>query len=820
MPPPPRHIGAGLAWRIAVTALAYFLGARLGQQLTVPGTNVGVFWPPAGISLALMLAWGTRTWPGVALGSFPALVPGLVATHGLWAGIGIAAGETVANVVPTVLAAVWVTRALGGADPLQSARGVARFVLWGGVAAQGVAAAMGVAWLRAAGAIAAEVAPSAALHWWLSNVVSVCVLAPLCLAWWPPLRLDHPGRHGLVYAVAIAAGLAGVGLSDPALLVHLRFVTILLVIGAAFQLGTRGVTATAAVLSALAIWGVASGRERLELLTVDRHLLLLNFYMATLALTGLAVAAVLREREKGAGELAEREALLRHILDASPLPISWAGAGDRIEFWNARAEALFGWRLEDLPTLEDWYRRAYPDPAYRAEVVGRWERSAAEALRTGGDIVSREVEVTCRDGSTRTVDIVGRFTGGRMLAIFSDLTERRRAEAQREELRMQLAQAQRVESVGRLAGGVAHDLNNLLAPILGLADLLLQEAPAGTSQAEDLAEIKRAAERARDLTRQLLAFGRKQVLEMRELDLAETLRGLERLLRRAIREDVRLELRLPVSVGRVRADAGQVEQVVMNLAVNAQQAMPEGGLLTITLADVGDGGEPLAEALPGAWVMLEVCDTGVGMERAVLERAFEPFFTTRRTGEGTGLGLSIVHGIVSQHGGLVLAESQPGLGSRLRVLLPRVGEGAPAPVDEAPPAAPAARGAGLILVVEDEEAVRDVTVRMLERMGYQVLSAPDADGAVRAAQAAGRPIDLLLTDVVMPGLNGRALHERLAAGRPGLRVLYMSGYAGDVVTQRGVLHDGLDLIQKPFTSDALAEAVRRALGDPAAAPPA
>jgi len=821
-PPPPAE-PRPRPWQLAVTALTFYAGAQVGWLLVVPGTNVGVFWPPAGLALGLMLLWGPRTWPGLALGAFAALAPEQLRDHGLLLGGAVTLGETAADVLPPLLATWWIRRALAGADPLARTPDLLKVVLIGGVLAQALAAAMGLAVIWLSSDLPTTMLPSVAVNWWFSNLVSVSVLGTLVLAWRRPWGRLQPVRHLLIYATTAAAGVLAFVVLEPALQAYFRYATILVVILAAFQLGARGASVASAILCGLAVWAEASGREQVGLVSIDRQLLLLNFYLTTLSLTGLIVAAVLDERRRGARALAEREALLEAVLDASPLPIAWADGAGRIEFWSARAQQVFGWTWAELPTLADWFRLAYPDPAYREALWRQWQAKLEEARRTGGDIQFGEIDVATKGGAVLKVELLSRFAGDRLVAVFSDLTARRRAQAQREELRQQLAQAQRMESVGRLAGGVAHDFNNLLSPILGLTDLLLEEAAPGSRQAGDLAEVKQAAERARDLTRQLLAFGRKQVLTLQVLDLRQALVGFERLLRRTIREDVRIELRLPEALGRVRADAGHVEQVVMNLAVNAQQAMPQGGLLVIEAADASLREGEVRGVPAGRWVALTVSDTGSGMPPEVLERVFEPFFTTRPEGEGSGLGLSIVHGIVSQHGGHVVAESQPGRGTTFRIFLPRA-EGAPE-VGMPPPAGHApVRPGTTILVAEDEEVVRHSVVRMLERVGCRVLAAGDAAGCRRLAAQAGGAIDLLVTDVVMPDLNGRQLHQELLRIQPGLRVLFMSGYAGEVVSQRGVLEEGLEFIQKPFTLEALEAAVRRALGPrpaaPAASPPA
>jgi CheY-like chemotaxis protein len=371
-----------------------------------------------------------------------------------------------------------------------------------------------------------------------------------------------------------------------------------------------------------------------------------------------------------------------------------------------------------------------------------------------------------------------------------------------------------LEAVGRLAGGVAHDFNNLLTAIKGNAGLLLADLPSGSPLREDVEEIDRAAQRASDLTRQLLAFSRRQVLQPRVVDLNAVIGETRRMLRRLIEEDVEIVVDLAPSVGPVKADPGQVEQVVLNLAVNARDAMPGGGRLTISTSDATVPPEP-REGWPyfvpaGEYVRLDVADTGVGMEPQVLAHLFEPFFTTKPAGKGTGLGLSTVYGIVKQSGGYVWADTEPERGSRFVVLLPRVvdDQGRAAGAEEAAPLP--GRGA-TVLLVEDEDSVRSLTRRVLQRAGYRVLEAEDGERALSVAQAHEGGIDLLLTDVVMPGGGGRRLAERMAALRPSTRVLYMSGYPGDAMAEHG-LEAGVDLLPKPFTPESLLRRVADALG--------
>jgi CheY-like chemotaxis protein len=396
-----------------------------------------------------------------------------------------------------------------------------------------------------------------------------------------------------------------------------------------------------------------------------------------------------------------------------------------------------------------------------------------------------------------------------------------------------------MEALGRFAGGIAHDFNNLLTGILGAADLALYDLADGAAAREDLEVIRDSARRAAALTGQILAFSRGGVVQPAVLGVAEVVGGLAPMLARLLGEPVRLVVEAPPPPpggGHVTADRGQLEQVLMNLVLNARDAMPDGGTLAVRVEDV-DLARASAEhpgVAPGAWVRLAVSDTGVGMDEATQARVFEPFFTTKARGKGTGLGLATVYGIVTQAGGVVRAASAPGAGSTFTLYLPRADVAARAAqaarrltpphlaaVADAPtgvaPAGGAPAGGETVLLVEDEHAVRAIARAALTRRGYRVLAAGDAAEALALADAAAEPIHLLLTDVVMPGMGGRELAERMVAERPGLRVLFMSGYTEDEVLHRGVSADAMAFLPKPFTPEALAARVREVLDGPAVA---
>jgi nitrogen-specific signal transduction histidine kinase/ActR/RegA family two-component response regulator len=393
--------------------------------------------------------------------------------------------------------------------------------------------------------------------------------------------------------------------------------------------------------------------------------------------------------------------------------------------------------------------------------------------------------------------------------IAEDVTERRVLEEQ-------LRQSQKMEAVGRLAGGVAHDFNNLLTVIKGYSELMLDQVKQGDPLRDEVEEVKKAADRAATLTRQLLAFSRKQVLEPKVLDLNQVVTTMERLLRRLLGEDIQFHTQLAPDLGRVKADPGQTEQVIMNMAVNARDAMPVGGKLTISTANVTVSAPARPEhTIPaGAYIVLTVTDTGIGMDADTRSRIFEPFFTTKDQGKGTGLGLSTVYGIVKQSGGYISVQSEPGMGASFEIYFPRVNEAVDAAADTS--TAQRRRGYETILLVEDEDGVRALTRQILQKHGYTVLETSHGGEALLACENHKDAIHLLLTDVVLSQMSGRELAQRLAQLRPEMKVLYMSGYSEDAILQHGVLGSGTSFLQKPFNTETLITKVREILDAPRA----
>lgn len=477
----------------------------------------------------------------------------------------------------------------------------------------------------------------------------------------------------------------------------------------------------------------------------------------------------------------------------------------RFSFMNKQAERILGYPLNlwiQEPTF--WKDHIHPDDR-------DWAVSLCITATSEKRPHQFEYRMIAADGRTvwlrdNVSVVVEDDQPVKLQGIMVDITERKQLEEQ-------FRQSQKMEAIGKLAGGVAHDFNNLLTVIKGYSQLSLLELKETDPLKGNIEEIQKASDRASDLTRQLLAFSRRQVMEMRVIDLNPLWRDLDKMVRRVIGEDIELVNALADDLGRVKADPGQIEQVIMNLVVNARDAMPYGGKLTIETANV-ELDEAYARthvgAIPGHYVMLSSSDTGVGMPPEVKDRIFEPFFTTKEKGRGTGLGLSTVYGIVKQSGGYIWVESEPGKGATFKIYLPRVDE----PLDEVRKIGEEVelpRGNETVLVVEDEGEVRKVAVRVLRSQGYRVLEASQGLDAFLICEEHEGPIHLLLTDVVMPRMGGREMADRIAEIRPEIKVLYMSGYTDNAIVHYGVLEKGMNFVQKPFSMESLVRKVREVL---------
>ena len=504
-----------------------------------------------------------------------------------------------------------------------------------------------------------------------------------------------------------------------------------------------------------------------------------------------------------------QKAYLEQLLECAPEGIALADKDHRIIRANAQFSRLFGYAPEE--TIGRIVDDLIAPP-------GRFDEASDITIRVGrGETVRVETVRRKKDGSPVFVELMAApvWVSDEHVADYAsyrDITERKRSEKELAGLQEQLRQSQKMEAIGRLAGGIAHDFNNLLTVIKGYADLSLLHLKEGDPLWGHIKEIDRASERAKDLTRQLLAFSRRQILQVKVLNLNSLVLDLEKMLHRILGEDIQLLTVLSEDLGKVRIDPGEIEQVIMNLAVNARDAMSSGGRLTIETENV-ELDEDYARAhlgvTPGPYVMLSVSDTGVGMSREVQEKAFEPFFTTKE--KGTGFGLSTVYGIVKQSGGNIWIYSEPGQGTTFKIYLPKV-EGALDPLQRRGDSASLREGTEVVLLVEDEAPVLDLVAHFLRHQGYAVLEAADGEQALRIAEAQGKErIHLLLTDVVMPKMSGKELADRLKSLRPDLKVLFISGYTDNAIVRHGMLDAGVNFLQKPFSVATLGQKIRGAL---------
>lgn len=508
-------------------------------------------------------------------------------------------------------------------------------------------------------------------------------------------------------------------------------------------------------------------------------------------------------------QLIEGEELFRLITENAADMIAVVNTqGERL-YNSPSYETILGYTPEELngTTAMD---QIHP------EDLDRVLKAASEARRTGVG-TSLEYRMRHKDGSWRSLEsrastIIKNGTVEKLVIVNRDVT-------QRKSLEEQFRQAQKMEAIGRLSGGVAHDFNNLLGVIIGYGEIVQEGTPAESPLRSCVDEMLKAGHRAAGLTRQLLAFSRQQVLDPRILDLNAVVRDMEKMLKRLIGEDIQLLTNLNPELVRIKADQGQIEQAILNLAVNARDAMPKGGELTLQTSNFHMDDEFVSRypypVLVGDYLLFTVTDNGIGMDAATRARIFEPFFTTKEKGKGTGLGLSMVYGVVKQSGGYIDVTSEPGIGTCFNIYLPK----AEAAIDSQKPTSELAmplKGSETVLLVEDETSLRTLSRHLLEICGYHVLEAENGSTALKISQESSRNIDLLLTDVVMPGMSGRVLADQITTQRPEIRVVYMSGYTGQTVGQHGVLAEGSFFLPKPFTREALASKVREALDADAA----
>jgi len=822
-----RRPGPGVAWtaylvRLALLAGIYYLAARLGLRFASIGESISLVWPPTGIAFAALTLLGYRYWPGVALGAFLANAGTSIP---LPAALGIAVGNTLEAVVATYL-----LRMASGARPrLDQGPEIRALILAAAPVGSLVSAAIGVGSLALAGALPGAGAEAIAV-WWAGDMLGALVVASFLFAWADAKQWDR--ARAIVELAILCLGTAaaaelvlGKWVPFP-LLRHLDYPYLLFpfVVWAALRFGPRGSTLLTLVVAAVAVWHTAEGGGPFISDSIVATRFALTLYLAALAVSGLVAAgAVNAERGRATEAVQASEKRLRLSLDSARMGIWFWSVDSNSLSWDENLRALFGLEPgEVVSSYDDFIKLVHPDD--RPQVDETIRRAIAE----GGDL-DYEFRILLPGGRTRWIadqGQVGRDEAGRvryMTGLCMDVTERRLSEDR-------VRRAHRMESVGRLAGGVAHEANNQMTVVLGATRLILGRPDLRPEIRSDLEYIQKAAERTAAVTAQLLAFSRQQMMRPQLLDLNHFVESWEPVLRRVMGEDCVVTIRPGPDVGQIRADAGQLEQVLLNLALNARDAMGHGGALTVEtrrteLTSTYVRLKPEAGIRPGQYAVLAVTDTGHGMDRATSAQIFEPFFTTKETGQGTGLGLSTVYGIVKQSEGYIWVYSEPGQGSTFKIYLPAAGEGISR--EELGRSVPVESVAALvgsgepILVLEDDDAVRQIARRALEGAGYTVVEAANGTHALDLLHRAPRPIRLALIDLVLPGMSGLEVAARITDVAPATRVIFTSGYPDGEIARRGLLAPEAAFIQKPFTPEALIGLVRQELeGAPAAGGPA
>jgi len=804
----PRPRPATYAVEVVALALVYYAAARLGLRYATIGQSISLVWPPTGLALAALVVLGRRAWPGIAVGAFFANAATAVP---LWVAAAIAAGNTLEALVASTL----VTRSAGERPRLDAMATVRALILLAAPAGALVSALIGVTSLELGGALSATGWFTATAVWWTGDLLGALLVAPLLIAWVtepPPTRAVRGALEValLCLGTALAAEL-GLGhlLPVPSLLRRLDYLYLLFpfVIWAALRFGSRGASLMTFVVAVVAVWRTVAGGGPFNTDSGGGTLLAVGCYLGIVAVTGLLLAAaVANERETATTALRARDEQLRVALDAARMGVwFWSATENRLT-WDDTLRRMYGLGPgEEVTGYQDFLSRVHPDDR---EFV---ESSVRRALAEGGRL-DYEFRILLPDGRVRWIsdlgsvvsDSTGKAVG--LTGTCQDVTDRRTAE---EQLRL----AHKMESVGRLAGGVAHEANNQMSVVMSAADFILARPDLPAAVRADAGHIRRAAERTAAVTAQLLAFSRRQVLRPQVINLNDVLERFRPVLQRTLGEDCPVTLLLDPGLGPVRADPGQLEQVLLNLAINARDAMPRGGPLTVETASVELGEDSALRAgvrvRPGRYAELSVTDSGHGMDETTLAHAFEPFFTTKGVGQGTGLGLATVYGIVKQSDGYVWADSRLGHGTTIKVCLPMTAD-APEPIPVAQADRPVAQGE-LVLVVEDEEQVRTIAARALTEAGYRVLVAESGERALEMMRQNGNRPALALVDVVMPGLSGSELAAELARAAPGTRVLFTSGYTDGEILRRGLLEPGAEFLAKPFSPQALVRAVHATL---------
>jgi PAS domain S-box-containing protein len=774
-----------------LSAMAYFAAARLGYGLTIPH-GVVALWPPAGVMLGLLLLSSRRFWPAILVGAaIGAIVAELLQGNTFL--FGILAATT--NLTESLIAASVVRYRIKSRQALATLRGLLEVSVTAAAVTNALTAWLGALLLQGyfhSGLMRVW------LVWWAGDALGILIFTPVILAWLGPKPWRGRSASAVIEAVVVAVlfyFVADLSLGNSTIFGFkpLPYATLPILFWAAVRFGYAGAATLSLALTLIATWHAtqglgpfaAEGRGGLKV-AIDLYL-----YLGIAGVATLIPAAALEERRLAGLKLRDSEDRYRGVVNAATDAIITIDEASRIEFVNPAIEAMLGYAPSDLighdltMIMPAGFRQRHKVSLQRYVDTGQrhinWQSVLLTGLHRDGHEVPLEVSFGELHVGERRL-----FTG-----ILRDITEKRRLEEQ-------FRQAHKMEAIGQLAGGIAHDFNNMLTAIHGYSSVMLDNLPEHDTNRGDVAEILKASERAASLTRQLLAFSRQQVLAPRVMDLAATVHNIEPMLHRLIGEHIALVVNAPLGQF-VRADPGQLEQVILNLAINARDAMPAGGRLEIA---VSPAESPAAAGTSG--VTLTVRDTGEGMDENTVRRIFEPFFTTKELGKGTGLGLSTVDGIVSQSGGEIRVTSAPGAGATFTITLPRAEQEADAPAAQKTATKP---HKGKILLVEDDDTLRTLMKRFLERDGYIVCTAALPSEALVLAGDSSRQIDALVSDVYLPEMNGRSLADLIRASRPGLRVLLVSGYTNDDLVLSGKLGADTEFLQKPFEPRELIEKV-------------
>ena len=838
---------SGNAAEICLLTLLYFVTAKLGLLLGIMPGNITAVWIPSGLVLAAVMIRGPRIWPGIFLGAFAGNAPAYLSYESVGSVLRCLAAGTangIGDTLGAVAAAYLITRTTEGRNPLDRAEDVMRLVVFGAILGSAVSALFGVTALGLAGFVPWPKYVFSLATWATGDAIGVLIITPPLLAWSAGWRGCRFGREELVFALALPM----VSLATLWLFPAVPGLVILpMLLWAVFRFDRRVVFLAVFAAAALVVTMTALGNGPFAGGDTPQGLIHLQLFMGLITIPILTLSGALaetgaarknlvklnRELEDRVADRALRleeefihrtqaetraqssDRLLQLVIDQSQ-SLTYAKDTDgrfilasqplAALFGQSSPEKLIGKTSHDfLPqTIADQHR-ANDLEVMELKTTIQFEETveAAEGPRTFWSVKYPLLDATGKVYATCGSSV--------------DISLRRRAELEREKLQSGLLELQKMDAVGRLAGGIAHDFNNMLQAILGTTELMLADTAPDDPRTADLNEIKTAAQHSADLTRQLLAFARRQTVNPRVMNINETVAEMLKMLQRMIGEDIELLWNPAADLWPVNIDPSQIDQILANLAVNARDAILGVGRITAKTSNEQVGADPLlfrVDTVPGEYVMLSVSDTGCGMNRETQAHIFEPFFTTKEQGLGTGLGLATVYGIVAQNGGFVDVSSEPGQGTTFRIYLPRhatMPEAKPTGTEDS--ATPG--GTETVLLVEDEPALLRLARRLLEKLGHTVLAAEGPDEALRLAAQHKGEIHLLLTDVVMPGMHGPELARRLLESRPGTKCMFMSGYTADAISDNHDSDEAAHFIQKPFSKAELAAKLREVLTETA-----